>query len=68
MSSWPRNSLPPQQLFPAGRRLANPDRFIQMASAAEDAGVALGETSIRELRTLLTQRIAHDRRRGRKRC
>jgi methyl-accepting chemotaxis protein len=40
----------------------SPDRFIQMASAAQDAGVTLGETSIRELRTLLEGRIAKDRR------
>lgn len=41
---------------------ADPDRFVQMASAAEDAGVTLGETCTRELRTLLSARIAEDRR------
>ena len=40
----------------------DPDRFVQMASAAEDAGVTLGETSTKELRTLLSERIAEDRR------
>ena len=39
----------------------SPDRFVQMASAAQDAGVTLGETSVRELRTLLVGRIAGDR-------
>ena len=37
-----------------------PDRFVQMASAAEDAGVSLGETCTSELRTLLSARIAAD--------
>jgi methyl-accepting chemotaxis protein len=40
----------------------SPDRFMQMASAAEDAGVTLGETGTGELRTLLSARIAEDRR------
>ena len=40
----------------------DPDRFVQMASAAEDAGVTLGETCTKELRTLLSERIAEDRR------
>jgi methyl-accepting chemotaxis protein WspA len=40
----------------------SPDRFIMMASAAQDAGVTLGETSIQELRSLLAGRIAQDRR------
>jgi methyl-accepting chemotaxis protein len=40
----------------------DPDRFGQMASAAEDAGVTLGETCTKELRTLLSERIAEDRR------
>ncbi|MGO8731645.1 MAG: methyl-accepting chemotaxis protein [Terriglobia bacterium] len=40
----------------------DPDRFVQMASAAEDAGVTLGETSTKELRTLLSKRIDEDRR------
>lgn len=40
----------------------SPDRFIQLASAAQDAGVTLGETSAQELRTLLAGRIARDRR------
>jgi methyl-accepting chemotaxis protein len=40
----------------------DPDRFIQMASAAEDAGVTLGATGAKELRTLLLKRIAEDRR------
>ena len=39
----------------------DPDRFLQMASAAEDAGVTLGETCTEELRTLLSERIAEDR-------
>ena len=39
----------------------DPDRFVQMASAAEDAGVTLGETCTKELRTLLSKRIAEDR-------
>ena len=39
----------------------DPDRFLQMASAAEDAGVTLGETCTKELRTLLSERIAEDR-------
>jgi methyl-accepting chemotaxis protein WspA len=39
-----------------------PDRFVEMASAAQDAGVTLGETSTKELRTLLLGRIAEDRR------
>ena len=38
------------------------DRFVQMTSAAEDAGVTLGETCSKELRTLLSERIAEDRR------
>jgi methyl-accepting chemotaxis protein len=42
----------------------SPDRFVQMASAAQDAGVNLGETSVQELRTLLVGRIAKDRRSG----
>ncbi len=45
----------------AGAALS-PDRFVQMASAAEDAGVTLGETCSKELRTLLSERIAEDRR------
>ena len=40
----------------------DPDRLGQMASAAEDAGVSLGETSTKELRTLLSERSAEDRR------
>ena len=45
----------------AGAALAA-DRFIQMASAARDEGVTLGETCTRELRTFLSARIAADRR------
>ncbi len=40
---------------------SSPDRFVQMASAAEDVGVTLGETGTRELRRLLSARIAADR-------
>ena len=40
---------------------SGPDRFVQMASAAEDVGVTLGETGTRELRRLLSARIAADR-------
>jgi len=40
----------------------DPGRFVQMASNAEDAGVSLGETSTKELRALLSKRIAEDRR------
>jgi methyl-accepting chemotaxis protein len=40
----------------------NPDRLVQMASAAEEAGVTLGETCTGELRRLLRARIAADRR------
>jgi methyl-accepting chemotaxis protein len=40
----------------------SPDRFVHMGSVAQDAGVALGESSVRELRALLGRRIAEDRR------
>jgi len=43
------------------RAAPGPDRFVQMASAAEDAGVTLGETCTGELRRLLSARIAADR-------
>jgi methyl-accepting chemotaxis protein WspA len=36
----------------------DPDRFVQMASAAENEGVTLGEVCTGELRTLLQARIA----------
>jgi methyl-accepting chemotaxis protein len=39
----------------------DPERFVQMAWAAEDAGVTLGQTCTRELRTLLLKRIAEER-------
>jgi methyl-accepting chemotaxis protein len=45
-----------------GGAAPGPDRFVQMALAAEEAGVTLGETCTRELRTLLSARIAADRR------
>ncbi len=41
---------------------ASADRFAQMASAAEDAGVTLGETCTKQLRTFLSVRIAAHRR------
>jgi len=45
----------------AGAALS-PDRLVQMASAAENAGVTLGDTCTKELRTFLLKRIAADRR------
>jgi methyl-accepting chemotaxis protein len=39
----------------------DPERFVQMAWAAEDAGVTLGQTCTQELRTLLLKRIAMER-------
>jgi methyl-accepting chemotaxis protein len=39
-----------------------PERFVQMALAAEEAGVTLGQTSTQELRTLLLKRLAAERR------
>ena len=39
-----------------------PDRFIQMASAAEETGVTLGKMCNKELRTLLDARIAAQKR------
>ena len=39
-----------------------PEQIAGMAEAAEDAGVSLGSTTVKELRTLLTGRIAEDKR------
>jgi methyl-accepting chemotaxis protein WspA len=39
-----------------------PDRIAEMAAAAEDAGVSLGATAVKELRMLLLRRIADDKR------
>jgi methyl-accepting chemotaxis protein len=40
----------------------DPERFVQMALAAEEAGVTLGQTCTKELRALLLKRLAEERR------
>ena len=38
------------------------DRIVEMAAAADDAGVSLGSTAVKELRTLLLRRTSEDKR------
>ena len=51
-----------QRLASSAGTVADAGRLAQVAAAAEDAGVVLGETGARELRTLLDERIAASRR------